>query len=1710
MKKIANYQLSEKIYESKISKVYRGVQENDGRPVILKILNKEYPSTEELSLFRREYKIVQKLQDIEGVINAIELLDFQNTLVIVEEDIGGTSLATLLTKMKPDTQQCLKLAIQIADVIDQLHQHNVIHKDINPANIIWNPETHEVKIIDFGISSLLKQEYHEFQNPGKLEGTLAYTSPEQTGRINRVLDYRSDLYSFGVTLYFMFTGSLPFTAKEGIELVHAHIAQMPVDLSNSKTNLPPALSQIILRLLSKMADDRYQSGAGVKYDLERCLTQIENKNSENIFQLGQKDHSPIFLIPQALYGREKEVSLILEAFNRVSQGSIELIMVSGFSGTGKSSLVHEVHLPLTEKRGLYISGKFDQYQTGVPFHAWSVAFEGFVSLLLKEDESSLERWKKNIQSAVGNIGQVISDVVPSIELIIGKQPDIPRLTGEQALNRFNYVFRAFVKSISKKEHPLVVFIDDWQWADAASLNLLNFLMSDKDNAYLLIIGAYRDNEVDSTHSFRLTLDDIERSKANVSTIQLQNLTKKDVFSLVSDALRNPPAIDSLVNLIYEKTQGNAFFLVQFLRNLYNESLIHFDTVSDCWLWDQAEVESKDITDNVVQLMANKIQQLPYDTQETLKFAACIGSRFDLSTLAIIQNKNTRETASRLEKALQKGIIKPLDLNYRFANIEIGKANVTYQFIHDRVQQAAYSLIVQKKRGIVHVNIADTMIDKLNSSDKEKRIFDIVNHYNAGKNEVTTALQKERVASLNISAGKKAKSTTAYTLALHYFKSALELLDNTEWQTQYQQTAELYLIASEVAFLSKQYDQMELWIEIYLKKVKTPLEKSKAYEIRLQAYTAQNRLSDAVDASLYALTLLDIEIPKSPNNFQVLAKLLQTKKALKGKTFGDLFALPPMKDQKKLAAMNLLGLMIPPAYWTSQELVASTVFQMTQESVKYGYSAITGYGYSWWGITQCSMLGNIDSGYEFGEFGVNIAQTHNLPLQQPLFFFGWIIKPFKHHISESIDVLLKSYELSLEKGDFEYASYSLNNYIQVLFHCGNNLGKLVPKMVKANRELESFQVGSSIYWHNIWWQTALNFSVETTCPTTLDGSAYKESESVSQHLKVNDTSTLFLLYCAKLMLSYFYRDYAKGIQYAKKARLYLKGGTGMYALILFHFYESLTILASLEAHPGPFKKLLLFRVNSNQKKLKKWAHHSPENHLHRWNLVHAEQLRIKGKSDKASRFYDMAIDQAKKSQFVHEEALACELATHFFLTRNQKRLAVHYLRQADYLYQQWGAHGKVADLKTSLSDLYPLVSQHSDQLEAGIHTTTKITPSRRHTESLDLTSMMKAAQAISGEIVFDELIKTLLTIVIENAGAQKGILVTTNGAPINIDAIGYVENNNIIVTAALEKNKSQNDLPLPASIIHFVTHKMEAVVIEDASHDARFSQDPYINRETPKSILCLPIIKQRKLSAIIYLENNLTYGAFTPERLQVLQMLTSQAAISIENARLYGQLENKVNERTEKLQSALKAQEKSNELLLKSGDELKDAHTQLHDANLQLQVLANTDGLTQLANRRFFDKRVEYEINRCFRNKQTLSILLCDIDHFKMFNDTYGHVDGDECLKKVASQFEKIFHRATDLPARYGGEEFVVILPASSSDQANEMADNLRTSVASLSIPHKNNTPYGVVTISIGCCSLVPASGMTTQCILEKADEALYQAKSKGRNQVISWKNQVTS
>jgi predicted ATPase/signal transduction histidine kinase len=1511
MNTIQGYQIREAIYEGVNTVVYRGQRNQDRQPVILKILNTEYPTPTDVAKFRHQYEIAKKL-DLEGIVKPYELVNYQNTTALILEDFGGTSLSNFLRHLKNELIYFLKVAVQISAILGELHQNHIIHKDINPQNIIINPKTEQVKVADFSIASLLSRENQTISNPNLLEGTLAYMSPEQTGRMNRSIDYRTDLYSLGVTFYEMLTGQLPYQATDPMELVHCHIAKQPIPPQQINPEIPPVVSDIVMKLLAKTAEDRYQSAFGLKCDLETCLGQLEISGQISNFPLGRQDVSGQFQIPQKLYGREEEVAQLLATFERVSQGNTEMILVAGYSGIGKSALVNEFHKPIVAARGYFIWGKFDQFKRNIPYSSLIQAFQELIRQLLTESEAQLQVWKQQILDALGINGQVIIDVIPEVALIIGEQPPVPKLGSTESQNRFNLVFQKFISIFTKKEHPLVFFLDDLQWADAASLKLIQLLMSDPDSQYLLMIGAYRNNEVSPTHPLIQTLEQIQAGGTRVNTIILQSLQINQINQLIADTLscsteRSKP----LAELVLNKTNGNPFFLTQLLQSLHQEDLLSFDGRTGCWQWDIQRIQDIGITDNVVELMIGKIQKLNENTQDVLKLAACIGNRFDLNVLSLVNEKSLSATATDLWSALQEELIVPLNDTYKIPQFldQFDRLEVNYRFLHDRVQQAAYALIPENQKKEVHLKVGQLLLHNTKPDELEENIFDIVNQLNIGAELITDQLERDELARLNLIAGKKAKAATAYQAAARYLNRGLELLAPDSWQHQYELTLELHVETVEAEYLSIQFEPAEKLSAIVLQQAKTLLDKVKVYELKINSYRSKLQLQLAIDTALDILKLLGVVLPQKPTNQRIKEEYKAIESILKDKQIEDLANLPEMTDPYKLAAIRISLTIISATYVANPPLFAMMALSLVKLFIQHGNSSLAAVGYTLYSLYLCGQPEKYDSGYRFCQLSLKLLEQFNARqlTASILHMYNTQVRHWIDPAQETINSLLEGVNSGLEHGDLEFCGLASNSYCANLFFTGENLKKVEQESTNYIELMVKLKQKYSVYYTLLYRQTVLNLLDRSSDRCQLIGEEFNELDAFPLFIKTQNYCTLYQGYTVKSILLFLFKNYEQAIETTNLGKLYESSAAGMLATVQLNFYESLSLLALCINEEKRNKIHVLKQASSNQKRMKKWAYHAPVNYQHKYDLVEAEKAQVLGKPAKAMELYDRAIQGAREQGFIHEEALAYERAAEFYLSLGREEIGHFYLKKAHHCYTRWGAVAKVKALESE----YPQILVGATHRTDSKGTTTSVTTTGGSTQALDLATVIKASQTLTSEILLGKLLSKLMKIAIENAGAQKGFLILDNDGKWVIEAEGVVGKDevNVMRSIPLDTVDSSTGIPLASTaIINFVAHTQENVVLNDATHEGQYTRDPYILATQPKSILCTPLLNQGKLSGILYLENNLTTGAFTSDRVETLRILSAQAAISIENSRLYNQLEEynrtlefKVEQRTQELQ-----------------------------------------------------------------------------------------------------------------------------------------------------------------------------------------------------------------
>jgi len=1482
-KQINGYALNPmQLYAGSYTIIFSGIREKDKQNIIIKFLRNEHPSPDEIARFKHEYEIAKLFEAENDVVHVYELEKYDNGFAIIMENINGPTLSEVMVLAnKLNLSKFLDLSIQITEALGHIHQNDVIHKDINPSNIMFDKNNKKIKIIDFGLSANLPKERVDVVNPNVLEGTLAYLSPEQTGRMNRGIDYRTDYYSLGVTFYQMLTGVLPFSSKDPMELVHFHIAVTPKTPHEIDPNIPVIISDIVMKLLAKKAEDRYQNANGIKADLINCQKQLLTTGKITEFPLGLHDIFSRFQIPEKLYGREQEVKTLMTSYEEAMQGSAKLVLVAGYSGIGKSALVHEIHKPIVQKHGYFISGKFDQFKHNTPYDAMVQALDGFVRQLLTEDEETIALFRENIINAVGNNGKLITDIIPNIVSIIGEQPPVVELNPSEGQHRFSYVFQKFIKSLASFDHPLVIFLDDLQWADLPSLKMIEILLTSFDCDYLLIIGAYRSNEVSSIHPLIMTLEDIKKHNVKVQTIDLGPLQLEDTNQLIADTVHKDLAeTHALALTSYEKTAGNPFFLIQLLQSLYKEQIIKFDADENKWTWDIQKIRQKKITDNVVDLMLNKLKELTQTAQKALRYAACIGNQFDLNILSNLLKIDPEIILITLQEPLKEGYLLCHGESYRA---------VSYQFAHDRIQQAAHSLNEDNEKKIIHIELARLLLKSVTEEKLDEVIFDIANHYNMGIEdsfpEMIDQAEKRHIATLNLRASKVAKAAAAFKPALKYIECALKCMDDTAWSTEYDFMTELHIQAIETGYMSAQFDTMEKYSVIALQKITNITDELKIIKIKVFAFVAQTELEAAIDTVIKTSTRLGIKLPSHPTMAHILLTILKIKIRLIGKKVPDILNLPDMSNETIKSAIDLLSTAYAPSYLSNPDLFALIVSTCVNLSLRYGNTRQSAFPYATYGMICTGVLGEIDRGYEFGELGIHLIEKLRAEeAKTKVYMINYVfIKHWKDHLHNSLPQLIDNYKRGLDSGDIEYGSYSLYIYAIYSYFTGAPLKELESKLETYTAKLQELKQIQNFHYTSMLHEGIRHLLTKQKKPGFFMGEAYDETKMFPIHITANDKTALAFAYICKLTVSYLLDEYLEARECVTHLLPNEEALVSLFHIVIFHFYKSLTLLALYPTCEPKEKKFIRKSVAKSLTKIKKWAHYAPSNCTHKLLLIKAESAwRIHNKPDLAEKLFYQAIKIAKKNKFLNEEALGNELAAKLYLALDNEKIARLYLEDAYHCYQVWGADAKVALLDAKYPQLLTRAKNVEPIIANSAAGTSTIGSESSLYQMLDMGTIQKSSQAISSTIILEDLLNRLMRIVIENAGAQKSFLILSKNGQYVIEAEANIDN----ATVDVLKSIPISNFNLPLSVINYVSHSKESLVLDNAKTTPPYSTDSYVLIHGSKSVLCMPLLNQRKLSGILYMENNLIEGAFSKDRINILNLLSSQIAMSIDNARLY--------------------------------------------------------------------------------------------------------------------------------------------------------------------------------------------------------------------------------
>jgi len=1658
--------------------VYRARRLADDVAVAVETLDAEYPNRQQVAGINREGVIAQRLAEVDGVHKVYAVLPHGNGNLALVGELFESSLKSHLARVGADglpLAEVLDIAQQLVRALDGIHANDLVHKALAPEHVLLDPVSGALTLAGFGIASELDQERQALQMSRRLEGPLPYISPEQTGRMNRDLDFRSDYYSLGVLLFELLTGKRPFRASNLLEWVHSHISRLPPAPHEISPLVPEAVSAIVLKLLAKSPEKRYQSTRGLMYDLAHCAAVHAAGHEVVPFELGKKDAVQKFLVPQSLYGRDRELEELLGLFEEAAAGRTQFCLVHGCSGVGKSALVNEVDRPLVRERGFLVQGKFDQFQQGEAYTALATAFRSLVLQVLAEPEERLQEWRRRLMDALAPNARLVVDLVPELALIVGHQPEVAELQPTEARNRLHILLTAFLRVFAGEGHPVVLFLDDLQWSDVPTLELLRRLVTSREMSHLLLIGAYRSNEVGAGHPLHRLIDDPHVQK-NIRQIPLGPLDRDSVAQLVADALcRKTNEARPLSDMLYDKAQGNPFFTSELLRQLHKEAVIVPDRSNGRWNWDLDAARWSGVSSDVLEFMLDNLRRMPPATQQVLQLAACIGGTFDLHTLSAIYEHPIAETAQALLPALKQHTVLPLHSDYRLMgeSNEPLEFNPHYRFQHDRVQQAAYALIDTRQLPEVHYSVGRLLLQHAGGTVPGERLIDIVGHLNEGRLLIEAADERLQLGELNLRAGVRAKQSAAYEKALKYLRVALELLPADPWQDTPALMHALTAETQQCTYLTGRIEEADSWIGVMLEHAQSDLARSDILATRTRQYATLGRMEESIHSAIQGLALLGVEFTDRPGDVEITEEQRLVEENLGERRIADLMDAPLLEDTAILTAMRLLMEIFPATFLSGGgNLFSYLVLKAVNLSLRHGNCPESAFAYAAYGMLLCGELDEPAIGYEYGKVGLAINEHFDdLTLRaRVIYVYAMFVHHWSNHWSSLTPWFRKGIEAGYQSGDLLYLAYSAQDCViwdpTLELETAHRLHAENLEIVRECAYQDSLDSAS------LFLQLQRNLLGLTDSPCALSDDGFDQEQCLTGMRQRQFMTGIanYQIYNAEICL--LYGDYDRALEYVHAQDALIKSAMSLPQLVRFYIIAFLTLATHYPDMGADDRAATRKRLERDLARMKRWADNCEENFRHLQYLMEAELARLDGVREAALEHYDAAISAAQESGFLRDEATACELAARHLLVLGRRRAAEGYLRSAHHLYDRWGAQRKVMLLEQEFAVLRELATDRRALTATG------------EVDDLDLASVMKASREISGEIVLDRLLKTTMAILLENAGGQWGCLVVRREGQLVVEAAQLPlegQSTGDVPAQLLVPDSVGGQVPLPVTLISQVLLSGEAVVLTDAVREGQFVQDPYVLRFAPASVLCVPI-RQERFEGALYMENNLVSGVFNEERAEVIRLLAAQASTAIENARLYEQvqdysrtLEEKVAERT----------------------------TQLDQFNQELQDLADRDGLTGVANRRRGDVYLEECWSRLRRERKVLSIIMLDVDHFKAFNDNYGHQAGDDCLAALARALQEQLQRPADMLARYGGEEFMIILPNTDADGAAVLAERLRQAVEGLVIEHAHSSASTVITVSLGTATTLPASDVGSELLLREADIALYRAKRLGRNQIYS-------
>ncbi|PRP89578.1 ATP-binding protein [Planoprotostelium fungivorum] len=1519
-----DYEVTELISQNNNSSIYRGYNTTSGTSVIIKVPREANKKI--LHKYSKEYEFGKKMADVPYVMQYLSMRKYRRSLALIMEDFHGVSLQKLLSQEILGLTEALKIGIEMAEGIGQIHQRGVIHLALSPIHVMVNRNTSITKIIDFSSASVLNRLTAVLKSSSPVQ--MEWMAPEQTGRMNKDVDYRTDYYSFGAILYRMITGCMPFVYPDFSKMMYALIAKTPEAPHKVNRSVPQSVSDIIIKLMSKNAEDRYQSTYGVKMDLQRCLTELLTGTISD-FPPGQKDVKSTFQVVQKLYGRDKEIQTLLSSYERISQQEINssLVLVAGYSGIGKTSLINEIHKPLSKSCGYFVSGKIDQFNCGVPYSSLVQAFKQLIKTALTESQEQVAYWKTNLLNVLNGRGQIMIDVIPDLELIIGPQPEVIKLAPKENSIRFKLTFVDFVSVFTKAQHPLVLFLDDLQWSDYGTLNLIEELLTNDHIKNLMIIGAYRDNEVGPGHQLNLVISNLA-GKAEVVTIQLKTLALDHINHLIYDSLNTSPSRAlSLSEIVTDKTKGNPFFVNVFLNNLVNEELLTFQSTMGQWMWEPDQIRARQITDNVVHMMTDRIKRLNVSTQQVLSIAAAIGNQFKLSILSYIAKKTLDEIVDAVWPAIQDELLvaqgEVTSVCFTNATLREEAPNLNMKFLHDRVQQAAYEMTPEEDRAKIHLEIGRKLVEITPPSELDDCLFDILGHFKIQLGSALLVEPEERLkmAHLWTQGTERAKMSNAVRVGAEYAAYAVGMLPPNHWDTLYDLSLRIFKLRTECEYLCGNTEFAASLYPIMLSKCKSLKDKTSVYWIKILQLEAQQKYAESIVACVECVDMHGVQLlrPDAPDDVvmkELAYQLDQLKINMNGRSVADLYNAPDMEDEGQQSVLAIMS-----TVWTSTFCVSRKYYMATISTIvlnytlKYGISKFSSRVFCNWSMSAADMDIDYKFAHDMGVLGCSLLETHpNEAIRYHCYFsFSIGICNKVMPLSHSFTLIDRAFESSQEHGDIPYTCYSAHHMITLRYYKSVKLTEL-HKMLRSN--------WTYLNKHNPF---IYNYGTGATLAMKwhLKSDVMGEEEFMNRPIS---GAINYSAYYASLLQIEMWRDGEDPMEQMRLIDLSiqytLEGCTGFYAEVETQFCIGIVIMRLYQNKDViPADKVEVYEnlLQHSVRFMKKESENCPSNNEHKYLLLQAQKAKLEGRHMEAVVLYNQARESARSHQFTQYEALCNELVSKLWHSLNQPNYAKTHLEDALYLYHEWGSIVKEEQLlsrfsvylseaernildtrislgllknpmhvlsKASASSLSPIVKNRMDVMDVD---SASVSSTEMDSASVDVQIMAKVSQATSMDMSLEQYLDSMMKLIIESVGAHKGIfLLAESGGELLVVAEGDIDKTEVDLRAV----SLSSMVSYPHTVINYVARTKETVIVGDVKKKSDFSFETshYMQNSQVKSLMCAPILKNNKFKGVIYLENNLTNDAFTDQRAKIVNVIAVQMALQMDNAKFSQLLE----------------------------------------------------------------------------------------------------------------------------------------------------------------------------------------------------------------------------